>query len=157
MNVYITERIKINFMKEFLITVNGKTYEVKVEEKGENPSALSVSSISSSTSTVAPIPPPKAAPKAEPIPNAPASPKPEVKPVSTGTAGKTVIKCPMPGTIVKINVKVGDTVKSESVLCVLEAMKMENEIKAPENGVIASVNVVKGASVNSGDVLLTIN
>ncbi|MCL1859741.1 MAG: biotin/lipoyl-binding protein [Oscillospiraceae bacterium] len=130
-------------MKEFLITVNGKTYEVQVEETGEKPS-------------VNPIPVPKSAPKVAPMPN-PATPKPEVKPVSSGAAGKTVIKSPMPGVIVKVNVNTGDTVKSGTVLCVLEAMKMENEIMASENGVVVSVNTSKGANVNTGDILLTIN
>jgi len=119
-------------MKEFLITVNGKTYEVQVEEAGESPKA-SV--------------PVKPAEKAEV--------KPEPKPA--GTTGKTAVKCPMPGSIVKINVNIDDTIKTGAVLCILEAMKMENEIKSPKDGVIASINVSKGTSVNSGDVLFTIN
>jgi len=134
-------------MKEFLITVNGKTYEVQVEEAGETRNAAPM-----------PIPTPKTAPKAEPIPAA--VPKPEVKPVSAaaaGKAGKTTIKCPMPGNIVKINVNVGDTVKTGTVLCILEAMKMENEIMSPGDGVVATVNTTKGAGVNSGDLLFTIN
>ena len=134
-------------MKEFLITVNGKTYEVQVEETGEL-----------ANSNVKPIPNPKSTPKAAPIPN-PVNPKPETKPVvsSSGTTGKTVIKSPMPGVIVKVNVNVGDKVKSGTVLCVLEAMKMENEIMAAEDGVIVSVNTSKGANVNTGDILITLN
>lgn len=143
-------------MKEFLITVNGKTYEVQVEEVGENPNV------------VAPIPAaPNPAPKATPIP-IPAAPVPEVKPLAakptgassganSGAVGKTTIKCPMPGTIVKINVNVGDSVKSGKILCILEAMKMENELLAPGDGVVVSVNTAKGANVNSGDILFTID
>ena len=135
-------------MKEFLITVNGKTYEVQVEEVGET------------SPNVAFIPTaPKPAPKIENIP-APATPKPEIKPLAAKTAGavgKTTIKCPMPGNIVKINVNVGDTVKTGTVLCILEAMKMENEIMSPGDGVVATVNTTKGAGVNSGDLLFTIN
>jgi biotin carboxyl carrier protein len=63
----------------------------------------------------------------------------------------------MPGTILDIKVAVGASVKKGDVLCVLEAMKMENDIPAPADGVVASVNVQKGASVNSGDVLITLN
>ena len=138
----------MKFMKEFLITVNGKTYEVQVEETGEG---------SWNTPNVVPIPAPRAgAPKAAPIPS-PSAPKPEVKPLASGTAGKTTVKSPMPGVILKMNVAVGDAVKTGAVLCVLEAMKMENEIKSPEDGVIASINAQKGANVNSGDVLFTIN
>ena len=62
----------------------------------------------------------------------------------------------MPGTILKINVAVGQTVKSGDAVCVLEAMKMENDIPAPADGVVASVNVTTGASVQSGDILVTL-
>ena len=57
----------------------------------------------------------------------------------------------------KVNVSVGDTVKKGDVLCVLEAMKMENDISAPGDGTVASVNVQKGASVQTDDVLVTLN
>jgi biotin carboxyl carrier protein len=63
----------------------------------------------------------------------------------------------MPGTIVKVNVTVGAAIKKGDTLCVLEAMKMENEIKAPEDGTVASVNVQSGASVSSGEVIITLN
>ena len=60
----------------------------------------------------------------------------------------------MPGTILSIAVKAGDSVKAGQLLMILEAMKMENEIVAPEDGVVASVAVAKGAAVNTGDVLV---
>ena len=72
-------------------------------------------------------------------------------------AGAEAVKSPMPGTINAVNVTAGQTVKKGDVLCILEAMKMENEIMAPRDGVVASVNVTKGATVASGDVLLTLN
>ena len=62
----------------------------------------------------------------------------------------------MPGTILDIKVKVGDTVANGAVLVILEAMKMENEIMAPVAGTVQSISVTKGASVNSGDVLVVI-
>ncbi len=62
----------------------------------------------------------------------------------------------MPGTIVKINITEGTTVKKGDVLFVLEAMKMENEIMSPVDGSIAEINVAKGAAVNTGDVLAVI-
>ena len=67
------------------------------------------------------------------------------------------VAAPMPGTVLKINVKVGDAVKAGQAVAVLEAMKMENEIAAPQDGTVASVNVSQGASVNTGDVLVTLN
>ena len=63
----------------------------------------------------------------------------------------------MPGNILDVKAAVGASVKAGDVLCILEAMKMENEISAPQDGTIASVNVRKGDVVNSGDLLCTMN
>ena len=63
----------------------------------------------------------------------------------------------MPGTILDVKVSVGQAVKKGDVICVLEAMKMENDIPAPCDGVVASVNVQKGASVSAGDVIASLN
>lgn len=71
--------------------------------------------------------------------------------------GRVKINAPMPGTINKVNVSVGSKVKSGDVLCVLEAMKMENDIKAGNDGTVVSVNVQKGSNVNTGDLLISIN
>ena len=62
----------------------------------------------------------------------------------------------MPGTIMKINVAVGDKVKKGDIVCVLEAMKMENEIFAPVDGTVVALPVAKGSSVNTDDVLASI-
>ena len=124
-------------MKKYNITVNGTTYEVLVEEAdGTTPVTYSAPT----------APAPVAAPKV-----APAAPK------SSGTAGGVKVTSPMPGTILDVKVSVGQSVKKGDVICVLEAMKMENDIPAPQDGVIASVNIQKGASVNAGDVLATLN
>ena len=66
------------------------------------------------------------------------------------------VAAPMPGNILSVNVKEGDTVKKGDVLMILEAMKMENEIMAGVDGVITSVCVAKGATVETGAVLCTI-
>ena len=63
----------------------------------------------------------------------------------------------MPGTILAVKVSAGQSVKKGDVICVLEAMKMENDIPAPCDGVIASINVQKGASVAANDVIATLN
>lgn len=130
-------------MRKFMINVNGKSYEVDVEEITGGASA-----------------PVMAAPAAAPAPaQAPAAPAaaPAPAPAASGAQGSVTVSAPMPGTILKVNVKVGDTVKSGDPVAVLEAMKMENEIVAPQDGTVASVNVSQGASVNSGDVLITLN
>ena len=125
-------------MRNFIITVNGNQYEVSVEEvNGGAPAAPA--------RAAAP-----AAPKAAPAkPAAPAAPK--------GPQGAVKISSPMPGTILDIKVSAGDTVSEGQIVCILEAMKMENEIVAPKAGTVASINVTKGASVNTGDVLVTLN
>ena len=94
-------------MKKYNIKVNGVSYEVEVEEVG---------------GVSAPVPPQPAAPTAPVVPAAPAA-----APVSS-SSGTNSMTAPMPGTIVKINVKAGDPVKKGDVFLVLEAMKMENNI-----------------------------
>lgn len=126
-------------MKRYNVTVNGNIYQVEVEEvKGEF----------TSTPNVAPEKPIALAPVQKP-----AAPAPVVK---KSNASGEKIDCPMPGTIVKINITEGAAVKKGDVLFVLEAMKMENEIMSPVDGTIAEINVAKGAAVNTGDVLAVI-
>lgn len=125
-------------MKKYNITVNGTTYEVLVEEAGAVASA------------------PAFAPVAAPAPQTVAAPAPAA-PKASGAAGATKVTAPMPGTILAVKASVGQSVKKGDVICVLEAMKMENDIPAPCDGVIASIDVQKGASVGSGDILASIN
>ena len=131
-------------MKNYRITVNGVSYDVTVEETAA--AAAQPAPVPSAAPAVTAAPAPKAAP-------APA-PAPKAAPVATGA---NAIKAPMPGTIVKVNVKAGDSVKRGDVLCVLEAMKMENEIMAPADGTVAGVNVSAGESVQTDAVLLSLN
>lgn len=133
-------------MRQYLVKVNGTTYEVEVEEV----SALSGTTPAPLAAPVAPVSP--AAPVVAPAAAAPA-------PTTTApaaVAGSTVVKAPMPGTILKIAVAAGDAVTKNQVLCVLEAMKMENEIVAPRDGVVASVATTKGVSVQAGDPLVSL-
>lgn len=67
-----------------------------------------------------------------------------------------VIKAPIAGRVVNIQVAVGDTVSAGTCVAILEAMKMENEIKCKQAGVVASVDVVAGQSVDTGAKLLSI-
>lgn len=122
-------------MKKYNITVNGNTYEVYVEEAD-----------ASSAPVAAPVAA-TAAPAAKP-----AAPK-----AAPAASGANKVTAPMPGTVLQVKVSQGQSVKKGDVICVLEAMKMENDIPAPCDGVIASVNVQKGASVNAGDILASIN
>lgn len=124
-------------MKKYIVTVNGTKYEVVVEEADPN----------------ATYTPAKAEPKAEP---AKAEPAKAAAPSPAASGDGEAIACPMPGTIVKLPVKAGQAVKSGDLLCVFEAMKMENEIFAPRDGVVKSVLVNEGATVASGDTVLVL-
>ena len=127
-------------MKKYNINVNVNNYEVIVEEADS-------ASVATPVAPVAPV-----APAAAPAPKAaPAAPK------ASAPAGGVKITSPMPGTILDVKVSVGQSVKKGDVICVLEAMKMENDIPATQDGVVASINTQKGASVNAGDVLATLN
>lgn len=66
------------------------------------------------------------------------------------------VAAPMAGKIVSIKVKKGDTVKAGKVLCVLEAMKMENEIASTKTGIVEEVKVQEGKAVNEGDILMIV-
>jgi len=129
---------------KYKVTLNGKTYEIEVE--------AGKAMLLAEYEAVAPAAP--AAPAAAPVAAAPAAAAPAAAPVVTG-AGEPV-NAPMPGTILKVNVSAGQAVKAGDVLCVLEAMKMENDITAPKDGTVSQVVTSKGASVNSGDPLVVI-
>jgi glutaconyl-CoA/methylmalonyl-CoA decarboxylase subunit gamma len=120
-------------MKSYKIKVNGKSYDVTVEEAGS---------------------PVRAAPLAA-VPSAPGSPAAGTA-ASQAKAGAAQVKASMPGTLRSFKVKVGQAVKAGEVIFILEAMKMENEIVAPVDGVVTALLVSEGASVNTGDPLATI-
>ena len=135
-------------MRKFAITVNGNTYEVEVEEIGGAP-VYAAAPVAAPVAAPAPVAAAPAAPKAAPA----AAPKAAAP---AGAAGANKVNSPMPGTILDVKVSVGQAVKNGQVLCILEAMKMENEIAAPCDGVVASINVTKGATVNTGDALVVL-
>ena len=122
-------------MRKFRINVNGNSYEVEVEEIGGAAQA------SAPVAAAAPV----AAPAAAPAPVKAAAPAP--------VAGNgTKVTSPLPGTVQKLVVANGATVKTNDVILIIEAMKMENEIRATANGKITFA-VAQGASVDSGAVL----
>ena len=130
---------------KYKVTLNGKTYEVEVEHGKavllDEYEALAPAP--AAPATAAPAPAPAAAPA--PAPAAPVN----------IAAGETV-NSPMPGNIIRVDVKQGDTVKAGQILVILEAMKMENEIVAPKDGTVAQVITSKGAVVDTGAPLVVI-
>jgi len=134
-------------MKKYVVNVNGKSYEVEVEEVGQSVSSQPVQNIAPVSQPKAEVKPQQSAPK-------PAAKK-EVKSAPV-PQGAQVVEAPMPGTILDIKVNQGDTVNEGQVLIILEAMKMENEIVAPRSGKVSALNTSKGASVNAGDPLVSL-
>lgn len=123
-------------MKTYTITVNGNVYNVTVEEE-----------------TTAGAPALEAAPKA-----VPAAPKAAPKAAApAAAAGSVEVAASVPGKICKVEVNVGQSVKSGDTVVILEAMKMEIPVVAPQDGTIAGINVSVGDAVESGDVLATMN
>jgi len=119
---------KTNINAQFSIKIDGKTYTVQHEK----------------TRTV--------------LPHAfkPSLPTLEKKPVGKTVSERGAVTAPMPGKIVLLRVKVGDTVQSGDPLCVLEAMKMENEIVSQISGTVEEVRISEGTTVNMGEVLVVV-
>jgi len=140
-------------MKNYKITVNGNTYEVSVEEIGGAPEVKSIQAVAPAPKPApAPVAPPPPAPAA---PAAPApAPAPAAAPAPAGNAEDVV--APLPGTVISVNVAVGDQVKSGQVLLIFEAMKMENELVAGRDGTVVKVHVAKGDVLESGKPVISI-
>lgn len=129
-------------MEKFLkVTVNGNTYDVKVEEvkNGQEKVAAPIISEKVQESVI----------KAEP--------KQEVSAEVKQEAGAVKVNAPMPGSVWKIKTNVGAKVEKHEVLLILEAMKMENEIVAPEAGIVSAIRVKEGDTVNPGQVMIEMN
>lgn len=129
---------------KYIVTINNKEYEVEVE-KGQ---AMVTGVKTAAIPAVMPVQAPAVSQAA------PASDKQTVSAAAAGQGEK--VKAPMPGTILDIKVNAGSRVKKGSVLLILEAMKMENEIVAPCDGSISYINGAKGSSINTGDLLAVI-
>ena len=130
---------------KYKVTLKGKTYEVEVNQ-GE---AMLLDEYE------AYAPAPAAAPAAPAAPAVPAAAAAPAAPAPVAVAGEQV-NSPMPGTIVKVNVKAGQAVKSGEVLAVLEAMKMENEIMAPHDATVVQVLTDVGTKVDTGTPIIVL-
>lgn len=143
-------------MKEYKYKINGNNYNVSVGDLDDNKVEVLVNGVPYKVElekkpevAVQAVKHPAAAPRTA------TGEKIVAKPAPAAGNGSTV-KAPLPGTVLSIPVKVGDTVKASDPVIILEAMKMENEIFAPCDGTVSSVAVSKGAAVNPGDVLCVI-
>ncbi len=118
------------------VLVNGTPYQVEIEQKAA-PAVVS-------------------APKPAAAPRTASGEKVVAAPAAKAPAGGKAVVAPLPGTVLDINVTVGQEVKAADTVMVLEAMKMENTIRAGVDGKVLSINVAKGDAVADGATLLTI-
>lgn len=143
-------------MKEYKYKINGNSYKVAIGDIDNNVAQVEVNGIpykveldaAQKPVTVVNAPRPSAAPRTE------TGAKVIAKPVTTGAGYQ--VKAPLPGTILSIAVKVGDTVKAADTVAVLEAMKMENAIHAGRDGKVTAISVNPGDAVLEGAVILNI-
>ncbi|QIK56934.1 acetyl-CoA carboxylase biotin carboxyl carrier protein subunit [Erysipelothrix sp. HDW6A] len=129
-------------LRKFRIKLNDKEYVVEMEEIGAPqvaPQAAPIQQAAPAPVQEAPAPAPQAAPQ-----------------TNMDVTGGTEVSAPMPGNILDVVVKVGDTVAVNQNLLVLEAMKMENNIVAPIAGTVVAVNVTKGENIDVGTVMVVI-
>lgn len=145
-------------MKQYKFKINGNDYNVAINSTNGNLADVTVNGVSyqvemeNSMPAAAPV---QAAPQASapaPQPAAAAAPAPAAKPAGEGK----VVTSPLPGVIIEVSVKEGDTVAAGQKVAVLEAMKMENEIQAEKAGVVTKIHVSKGDSVLEGASIVTI-
>ena len=144
------------------VVVNGKPYTVEVENLATSPVRVTVDGrpyevdIETNESEVAQVEPVAAAARPAAVESVTPAGRPARPPATPGSASSREITAPMPGSILDIFVKVGDSASGGQELCSLEAMKMKNAIRTSRDGVIATIKVAEGQSVAHGDLLFTI-
>jgi biotin carboxyl carrier protein len=146
---------KLDLEQPFNVKINGKTYRIQIPKGTENGKALQVNveDIVFQTEVRTPIRR-EAVTSFQPTPQA-LTRRPAAATTKQATS-EGAVTAPMTGKIVRIQVKKGDMVKQNQVLCVIEAMKMENEITATRAGTVQEVSVSVGSPVNEGDVLVVV-
>jgi len=146
-------------LRTFNVFVDGQYYEVEVECTSGAPVITSLAPVAGSAGfqpVAAPKPAAALAPAAAPKPAAPRPAAPAATPAAELAAGEVPLRAPMPGMIISYGVKVGDQVATGDLVCVLEAMKMQNSLPAPATGTIKAINFEPGASVAKDAVILVI-
>lgn len=145
-------------MKQYKYKINGNLYNVTVNDPEENIVNVEVNGTPYKVELDKPV---KTAIAAKPVTRPAAAPKtdsgaPVVQRPANSGGKKDGVKSPLPGVILDIKVKEGDTVKKGQTVIILEAMKMENNINASKDGKIAEIKVKQGDSVLEGTDLIII-
>ena len=143
--------------KEYKYRINGIKFNVVVDEPKDNtvhvevngvPYTVELDKAKEAKPVLSPVKKPEKAPRTDRGEKVVATP-------TAPSSGGFVVKAPLPGTIMSIPVKVGDTISSGATLCVLEAMKMENDIHSPKSGVVKQILVSVGDAVpQDGDIMI---
>ncbi len=143
-------------MKEYKYKINGNEYNVAVEELEGNKASVTVNGKTYQVELDRPAKPAVTKPVARPAAAPAAAPAPTAAPAPRPAAGGADIKAPLPGVVLDIKVKVGDTVTKGQTVAILEAMKMENNINADRDGKVVAINVDKGQSIAEGTDIITL-
>lgn len=141
-------------MKEYKYKINGNDYTVGIANIDGDKAQVVVNGVSYDVQ-LPEQPKSKPVVKRAPVEAGPVAAKPAPK-KAAAAAGDLVITSPLPGVIKEFHVKVGDSVKADDVVCILEAMKMGNEIHAGKDGVVKSIEVGKDESVLEGTAIMVI-
>src|SRR5665647_1484001 len=145
-------------MKKYSFTINGNQYDVAVKNVDDNIAEVEVNGFKYSVEfdrAIETTKTPKLV-RSQVVPSTDITPSEQKTSSPAGPKGAGYVRSPLPGTILDVNVVVGDMVKSGDKLITLEAMKMENIINSDKGGKVVSVNVKKGDSVMEGDILIEI-
>ena len=144
--------------KEYKYKINGIKFNVVVDDPVDNTVHVEVNGVpytvemDKSPSTEKPVIKQPVTKKVE-VPRFNSKEKEDVQ--ETTPANGYRVKAPLPGTIMKLPVNVGDTVSAGATVCVLEAMKMENDIHTPKGGVVKQILVKVGDAVpQDGDIMI---
>ena len=142
-------------MKEYKYTIDGNKYEVAVNEVNDTTAKVTVNGTEYTVEWEKPVEE-KPVVKGQPVTAKPvATAAPAATPAAAPVSGNA-IKTPLPGVIIDVKVKVGDTVKKGDTVVVLEAMKMENNINADRDGKVVAIQVAKGDTVADGAALVVL-
>jgi pyruvate carboxylase subunit B len=146
-------------LRTFNVFVDGQYYEVEVECTSGAPVITGVAPAPMPAAAPKPAPAPKPAAAPAAAPGAAPAPKPPAAPAAAEALapGEVPLRAPMPGMIISYAVKVGDQVSTGDLVCVLEAMKMQNSLPAPASGTVSAINFEPGASVAKDAVILVIS
>lgn len=156
--LYLTGKSKVNGVRkidpkeeaakkagEYTVKVNGKAYGVKLGKDSATVNGVSY-----------PLNLEFGIDEAAISASAAAAPAAQAAPTSAAPAGGQEVSAPMPGLVLRLEVKEGQAVKKNQLVMVMEAMKMENEIYAPCDGTIGKIAVAAGQQLTAGDLLMTI-